>query len=265
MYSRTSALTNAEPPIATGFAFKTGNDWCYTVSMKKKLLVANWKLNPLDLQAAKQLAATIGKAKTKHDVVICPPFPYLGLLKTKAILGAQTAFWEPMGAYTGQVSPEILKQFGVKYVIVGHSEQRDLGQSDHEIGQIVAAVLRNRMIPILCVGHGLVAGELEEDMYFHVQSQLQNAFAIEDAIAAKTIIAYEPVWAIGNGNPATPEHADRMAMFITIKTKPLKVLYGGSVHPDNAKSFLEQSRIDGLLIGGASLDAESFNAISAIV
>jgi triosephosphate isomerase len=204
------------------------------------------------MTAAKQLAVSIGKAKTKHDVVICPPFPYIGLLKTKASLGAQTAFWEAKGAYTGQVSVEMLKQFGVKYVIVGHSEQRNLGQNDHEVGQTVAAVLKNKMIPILCVGHGLAGGELEEDMFFHVQSQLQNAFAVEGAIASKTVVAYEPVWAIGSGTAATPEHADRMAMFITIKTKPSKILYGGSVNAANAKSFLQQSRIDGLLIGGAS-------------
>ncbi len=233
--------------------------------MKKKLLVANWKLNPLDLKEAQKLALAIGKAKTKHDVVICPPFPYLGLLKSKAILGAQSAFWEASGAYTGQVSPEMLKQFGVKYVIVGHSEQRNLGQNDQEIGETIAAVLRNKMTPILCVGHGLTAGEKEEDMLFHLQNQMQNAFAVTGAVAAKTVIAYEPVWAINNpGQADTPEHAERVAMFITIKFKPAKIIYGGSANPENAASFLKQSDISGLLVGRVSLNAEEFNAISAL-
>lgn len=232
--------------------------------MKKKLLVANWKLNPVDLAAAKQLAIAVGKAKTKHEIVICPPFPYLGLLKTKAALGAQNAFWEPSGAFTGQVSAEMLKQFGVKYVIVGHSELRNLGQTDQEIGQTIAEVQKNKMIAILCVGHGLTDGEKEEEMLFHLRNQLQEAFAVEGVHSEKVVVAYEPVWAIGSGHAATPEHAERVAMFIKIKAKPSKVLYGGSVNSENAESFLKQTDIDGLLIGKASLDAQEFNLISAI-
>jgi triosephosphate isomerase len=230
--------------------------------MKKKLIVGNWKLNPATLAEAKTLVLKLNKARSKHAVVLCPPYIYLGLLKSKYVLGAQDIFWEEKGAFTGQISGAMLKQFSVKHAIIGHSEIRELGESDHEINLKILAALRNKIAPILCVGFGLTADMAEEDIYFHLQSQLGNALNGIDP--SKVVVAYEPVWAIGSGHPAEPEHAERVAMFIKIKFKVAKVLYGGSSNSGNAESFLSKSHIDGLLVGGASVDAEDFSKIISI-
>lgn len=238
---------------------------CYNLNMKKKILIANWKLNPLSLVQAKALLSAVNKTKSKHEVVICPPYVYIGLLKTKFKLGVQDLFWQDSGAYTGQISGPMLKEFNAKYAIIGHSELRAIGESDHEINLKLQAALRNKIIPILCVGYGVTASDTEEDILFNIQSQLANGLEdISKENLSKIIVAYEPVWAIGTGKAADPEHAERVAMFIKIKFKISKVLYGGSSNADNAKSFLEKSHIDGLLIGGASLIAEDFKKIISI-
>jgi triosephosphate isomerase len=231
--------------------------------MKKKLIVGNWKLNPATLAEAKSIVLKLNKVRgATSTVVICPPYVYLGLLKSKFALGVQDLFWEEKGAFTGQISAPMLKQFKVKYAIIGHSELRELGESDHEINLKMVAALGGKITPILCVGFGLTADMNEEDILFHLQTQLENGLRGIDP--DKVVVAYEPLWAIGSGHPADPEHTERVAMFIKIKYKVSKVLYGGSTNAENAQSFLKKTRIDGLLVGGASLDAEAFSKIISI-
>lgn len=220
-----------------------------------KLIIANWKLGPKTLKEAQKLSASLNKAKAKHKVVLCPPSVYLPLIKTKYELGSQDLFWEESGAYTGQLSGSMLKQFKVKYAIIGHSERREVGETDNEINLKLKAALANKITPILCVGYGLTKEFNDEDALVHLQQQAE--LDLRGVDPSKIIIAYEPVWAIGTGKPATPDHAERVAMFLRIKFKAKKVLYGGSTGAQNAKDFLNR-HIDGLLVGGASLRADEF-------
>ncbi len=226
-----------------------------------KLIVANWKLNPKTLKEAQKLALSFNKVKTKDKVVLCPPLVYLPLVKSKYDLGAQDLFWEEAGAHTGQVSGSMLKQFKVKYAIIGHSEKREIGDTDSEINLKLKAAVANKIIPILCVGYGLKTGEDDEEVMMHLQQQLELDLVGLDP--TKVIVAYEPVWAISHGDPyatkklPTPQHAEKVAMFIKIKFKVKKVIYGGSVNAENAKGYLDAG-LDGLLVGGASLKVEEF-------
>jgi triosephosphate isomerase len=234
----------------------------------QKLIVANWKLNP----SAETEAVRLARGSDAKNAVICPPFPFLGSVKKvlrRAKLGAQDVFWETKGAFTGEVSPEMLKKFGAQYVIVGHSERRHLGETDEMVNKKVLAALRAELSVILCVGEpksvrrkGIAAAKQ------YVAAQLKKDLAGTKSYKLKTnslIIAYEPIWAIGTGVPDKPEESAAMAAFIKLKAKSLKlkarVLYGGSVKPSNAKAFLSQKEIGGALVGGASLNAKSFRAI----
>lgn len=224
-----------------------------------KYIIANWKLNPENPKKAIALAEHINKAlKPKHKVVICPPFVYLPIIKTDFALGSQDIFWQDFGAHTGQISAPMLKAFNVKYAIVGHSEIRALGETDEQINLKLAACISHKITPILCVGFGLTGNMPEEEVMLHLQDQLQKDLRGIDP--QKVMVAYEPVWAIGSGRPASPEHAERVAMFIKIKFKMKKVLYGGSTNSSNSGSFLKKE-IDGLLVGGASLNAKEFVAM----
>jgi triosephosphate isomerase len=221
-----------------------------------KLIIANWKMNPKTLKEAQKLALSFNKVKSKTKVVLCPPALYIANIKSKFDLGAQDLFWEESGAYTGQISGSMLKQFKVKYAIIGHSEKREVGDTDHEINLKVKAALANKIIPVLCVGYGLEKNENDEDVLTHIQQQLE--IDLKDIDPAKVIVAYEPVWAIGSGKAASPDHAERVAMFIRIKFKVKKVLYGASTNSINAPTFLSK-QIDGLLVGGSSLKFEEFS------
>ncbi len=228
----------------------------------KKLIVANWKMNPKSFKEAEKLLLAVSKTKTTQHPVICPPFVYLPLLKTKLDLGAQDIFWQNSGPFTGQISPEMLKQFKVKYAIIGHSERRALGETDNEVNLKIKGAILNKITPILCVGYGLSAEMEDEEVMQHLQSQLEAD--LHEIDPKKVIVAYEPVWAISTGDPyktkqmENPEHAERICMFVRIKFKVSKVLYGGSTNASNAESFLSR-QIDGLLVGGASLNASEFN------
>lgn len=228
-----------------------------------KLIIANWKLHPKKYQEAQKLAKDLNKAKTKHKVVLCPPFVYLPLVKTKFDLGAQDIFWQDEGAYTGEISASMLKQFKVKYAIVGHSERRGMGETDEQINAKLKAALAAKIQPVLCVGYGITKGEDEAQVMLDLRVQLEKD--LEGVDASKLVVAYEPVWAISHGNPykgkhPSPEHAERVAMFIKMKFKVKKVLYGGSVEAHNAQEYLDAG-IDGLLVGGASLKASEFTKI----
>ncbi len=229
----------------------------------KKLIVANWKLNPVTLKEAAKLAESIS-VRARNKVVVCPPTIYLSSVQypTK---GAQDCFWEDKGHFTGQVSPLQLKSLKIKYCIIGHSERRAAGDNDGQINFKLKACLRNGIIPILCVGYGTTAEEDDMEVVDVLKSQLETDLAGVDT--RKTIVAYEPVWAISSGDPyltkkhPTPEHSERIALFIKTRFNVKTVLYGGSVNVFNAKGYLEQQNVDGLLVGADSLIPKHFNQI----
>lgn len=210
------------------------------------------------------------------DVVLCPPFTDLyavhQVIKDTPIgLGAQNIFWEDKGAFTGEISADMLKSVGCQFVIIGHSERRQyFGETDETVNKRIKQALANDLTPILCVGELLEEKE-SGDTEKVVQNQINGALKdIEKSQAEKMIVAYEPVWAIGTGKVATPEQAQAVHKMIRQLLADLydknladsvRIQYGGSMKPKNAKELLEQPDIDGGLIGGASLDVDSFLGI----
>lgn len=223
----------------------------------KKLIVANWKLNPTTLKDARDLAASIS-VKAKNITVLCPPTVYLSQIDYPRT-GAQDCFWAEKGAFTGQTSPAQLKDMKVKYCIIGHSERRAVGDTDEMINLKLKILVDHGLTPILCVGFGTTVRQ--DDLEVADILRFQLGIDLKNVDASQIIVAYEPVWAIGTGRVASPEHAEKIAIFIKSKFGASKVLYGGSVNVGNAKSFLEQPHVDGLLVGGASLIASQFNQI----
>jgi len=223
----------------------------------KKLIIANWKLNPSTFKDAQVLAGSIS-VKAKNKVVLCPPTVFLASIDYPN-LGAQDCFWQEKGAFTGQTSPVQLKDLGIKYCIIGHSEKRAVGESDEMVNAKTKALLGQNITPVVCVGFGTTVEQDDLEVTDVLKSQLDEDLAGVDA--SKIIVAYEPVWAIGTGKNATPEHAEKISIFIKTKYGVPKVLYGGSVNAANAKGFLDQPNIGGLLVGGASLIAKDFNKI----
>jgi triosephosphate isomerase len=245
--------------------------------MRKKIIAGNWKMNK-DADEAVKLAREVADA-TKGadvDVVVCPAYPCLvpvqGAVKgTHVALGAQDVHWEASGAYTGKVSCAMLKSAGVQYVIIGHSEQRTYFHETNEtVNKKVKAALAAGLLPIICVGETLderEAGKTEAVVRSHVEDAYAG-LSKEDAL--KTVIAYEPVWAIGTGKVATPDQAQAVHAFIrgllaklydADTAAQIRIQYGGSMKPGNARELLSQADIDGGLIGGASLKAGDFNGI----
>jgi triosephosphate isomerase (TIM) len=241
----------------------------------RKLIVANWKMNPASYKEADTLVQRVSKyaGKIKSvDVVLCPPFTWLTDLShgaTKGILwGAQDVFWEEKGAFTGEVSPVMLKNSNVKYVIIGHSERRKwLGETDEMVNKKVLAALKGGLRVILCVGEPL---SVRKKGFSTAKKFVKNQL-IKDlrGVRASLVIAYEPIWAISGGkygHPTDdPKDSAEMARFIRSvvmgQLPRVVVIYGGSVNSKNAKSFLQYKEIDGALVGGASLDAKEFNKI----
>ncbi len=243
-----------------------------------KLIIANWKMNPATLEEA----AILARESDVKGLVIAPPFPFLETVRAsikQAMLGAQDVSGKGgTGAYTGEVSGEELQSLGVTYVIVGHSERRALGETDEQIAEKIRAVIDVGLIPVLCVGESWQMRERGEQESF-VAKQLQGDLALlREATEAKKltklkalIVAYEPLWAIGTGTPETPQGAASMIQYIKRTllasrgyTLTPVVLYGGSVNAVNAASFLKEKEIDGLLVGGASLDSEEIKKIVEI-
>lgn len=243
---------------------------------KHPLLIAgNWKMNPSTLGQARELFLDIrtrlGKRARTTDVVIAPPFPFITELEklspSKRIeLSAQDVFYEQSGAHTGEVSVSMLKSVGVSYFILGHSEMRARGESDHDINADAIAVLKARLFAIVCVGEE--TRDAHGDYFTFVERQLHAALAgVPKSKLSHLVIAYEPVWAIGTGKHATAEDVQEMKLFIqkvltdnygrTAAAK-VRILYGGSVNKKNAKELLAQSGVDGFLIGGASLRPAEF-------
>ena len=226
----------------------------------RKLIVGNWKLNPMTVTEAVALASKI-EVSTTNDVVICPPMPFLESIEYPHV-GAQDCSEHIKGAYKGEISPAQLASMGVKYCIVGHSERRAMGETDELINAKIKSLLEYKITPILCVGFGTTVQEDELEVMDVVGEQLKRS--LDEIDSSKVVVAYEPVWAIGSKNPATPDHAEQVALFISTKYGVKRVLYGGRVNGANAICFLAQPHIAGLLIGGASLLADDFNKITAL-
>ena len=244
--------------------------------MRRLFVAGNWKMNTL-LESATALAAELASAvpadRTQVDLLVAPPFPYLAAVKAalqgSAIqLGAQNAWHTPPGAYTGEVGVDMLKDVGCWQVILGHSERRHvLEESDELINQKVKAVLAGGLGVILCVGELLAEREANQTEAV-LDVQMEDGLADVPAESfSKITIAYEPVWAIGTGQTATPDQAEEVHAYLrdwlaerynSEIAQRTRILYGGSVKPDNAADLLEQTNVDGALVGGASLKAEQF-------
>lgn len=241
------------------------------------LIVGNWKMNPTTLTDASLLATAVARSQKKDpepQVAVAPPFPYLAevgkkISKSTVALAAQDVYTQPLGPFTGEVSITQLKDLGVRYVIVGHSERRAMGESDELVREKVQITLRHQLTPIVCVG------ERERDdqgnFFTFIERQLRSlAEVLPEAAIKKVVIAYEPIWAIGTGKTATVDDVKEMQLFIeTVFTKlydrptakKVHVLYGGSVKPDNAAELHQKGDMSGFLVGGASLKADDFAAI----
>ena len=249
---------------------------------RRPIMAANWKMHKTHLeaiQAVQKLSYLLDPKDTDRvEVVICPPFTSLRSLQTLFEadrlpygLGAQDVHWETKGAFTGEISAEMLAALKCRYVIVGHSERRQLfGESDDAVAKKVKAVVANGMQPILCVGETLEerdAGRTEERVVTQVKAATGG---LSDEQAASAVIAYEPIWAIGTGRNANPADAGEVIRVIrhTVAAqlspdagRAIRVQYGGSVKPGNIRDFMAHPEIDGALVGGASLDPEEFALI----
>jgi len=248
--------------------------------MRKKLIAANWKMYKTPDQAREFVASFLPMVRDHNrndaEIVLCPPFVSIpavveAIRGTGLEVGGQNMFWEKEGAFTGAISAHMLRAAGCSHVILGHSERRQyFGETDDSVNRKLQAALAGGLKPIVCVGEVLAEREagITEDV---LRMQCGIAFReIGGAKAQPIIVAYEPVWAIGTGKTATPELAAEAHRVIRAQAaqafgdqvaEQMRILYGGSVKPDNAKALMSQSEIDGALVGGASLDPKSLAAI----
>lgn len=248
----------------------------------KKLVIGNWKMNPSLLKEAETLFKGVIKNQKYFkniDVAICAPFVYLSSLSKiksgKVALGAQDAFYEDMGAYTGVVSAKMLTNFKTKYCIVGHSERRSMGETNEICSRKVNSLLKYGITPVLCVGEK-TRDESHEYLNI-VKKQIEECLrGISKNSLAKIVIAYEPIWAIGVNavRETTAEECQEMILYIKKVVANIsdpktahstRVIYGGSVHPHNAKDFVNEGRADGLLPGKDSLDIKKFLKIIDLI
>ena len=239
------------------------------------LIVGTWKMNPATVsQAGKLFREIVDRAHARSlRIVVAPPTPFIHELSEYAAgeiaLGAQDVSSETDGAHTGDVSVSMLKSIGVKYVIIGHSERRAAGETDEVIAQKVRAAVGGKLQAIVCVGE--TARDKQGNYFTVVETELSAALAaIDKKDLAHLSIAYEPIWAIGTGVNATPEDVYEMKLFIQkiltdrfgrVAAEKVRVLYGGSVNRTNVEALLGEGRVDGFLVGGASLRASDFGFI----
>jgi triosephosphate isomerase len=238
-------------------------------------IAANWKMHKTIAEAAQFIDALLPQiAGTANDVVICAPFLALAEVVERSHgsavkVAAQNMHEEEAGAYTGEVSPSMLAEVGVQAVVLGHSERRQyFGETDEALARKVPAALDAGLEPILCVGESEEARDGGQTNAVLTNQLRGDLAAVDSARVAELVIAYEPIWAIGTGRTATPEQAQETIAFIRdvlrehgAAADAVRILYGGSVKPDNAAELLAQPDIDGALVGGASLDPGDFAAI----
>lgn len=248
--------------------------------MREKIIAGNWKMyktNPEAVEVASDLVKRLSDFDfSKGKVVMCPPFTALGevyavIKESPLLLGGQDMFWENEGAYTGEISGKMLLTLGAKFVIIGHSERRTFfSETSFSVNQKVKAAVKIGLTPIICVGENLQEREKDRTQEI-VEEHIKGAFKdVPLAEAERCVIAYEPVWAIGTGKNATSKQASEVHVFIRKllsglygeeSGEKISILYGGSVKPENAKELLAENQIDGALVGGASLEAVSFEKI----
>lgn len=245
--------------------------------MRKPIIAGNWKMNKT-YSEAKALLEEIKALELSEDVeaVVCPPFTNIALAKellegTNVKVGAQNAYPKDSGAFTGEVSVAFLKDLAVDYVILGHSERREyFKESDQDINEKVKAVLSHGLVPILCCGETLEERESGKEKE-KVKSQIESDFeGLEAKDFENIVIAYEPIWAIGTGKTASADDAEEMCGYIRQlireqfgdeASEKVRIQYGGSVKPENVSEIMSKENIDGALVGGASLEAESFSKL----
>ncbi len=248
------------------------------MNARRPLIAGNWKMYKTIAQAQETTRELIERTAAVDgvDIMIAPPFTAVAAVAAVAMnshmaVGAQDLFWEKEGAYTGQIAPEMLVEAGCRYVIIGHSERRQhFGETDDTVNRKIAAALEAGLIPILCIGESEAQRDAEETFSVldkQVKRGLKDLFAKD---LQDLVIAYEPIWAIGTGKTATSEQAQAVHRFLRQLLNDLfdetfaqsvRILYGGSVKPDNITELMSMEDIDGALVGGASLKAETFAQI----
>ncbi|RAK08947.1 triosephosphate isomerase [Halanaerobium saccharolyticum] len=245
--------------------------------MRKPFICGNWKMNKNVKEAEAMITALKSKVANVDNVEmgICPTALCLTTVKEAAqgsdiVTGAENIYWKDSGAYTGEISAKMLADSGIEYTIVGHSERREIfGESDYEVNKKVLSALEHGVKPIVCVGETLEerkADQIEAKVNFQVDSALAG---LSEEEAEDVVIAYEPIWAIGTGETASAEEANRVIGIIRDNIRKeypeaadkIRIQYGGSVKPHNVEEIMAQSEIDGALVGGASLEADSFSEI----
>jgi triosephosphate isomerase (TIM) len=250
---------------------------------RRPLVAGNWKMHGTIAEATGLARAVVTALADPagipaRDVVLCPPFTAIAAVAAAVAgsplaVGAQDCFWEPKGAFTGEVSAEMLREAGAAYVVVGHSERRQhFGETDESVARKAEAALRARLVPIVCVGERLEerdGGRTLEVVRRQVLGAL-SSFPAAQAAAGRLVVAYEPVWAIGTGRTATPRQAQDVHSVVRrllhdelggAAAAAVRILYGGSVKPENIDDLMAEPDIDGALVGGASLEAAGFARI----
>ena len=246
--------------------------------MRKTIIAGNWKMNKT-LREGQELVIALRRELYQIedvDIVVCPPYTLLAYLAdaletSNIVIGAQDVYWQDEGAFTGEVSPVMLKDIGCKFVIVGHSERRQyFGETNESVNNKIRAALRHNLTPIVCVGETLSqreSGQTFKVLDDHIKNGLKE---ISDTDILNIVIAYEPVWAIGTGKNATPGQAQEAQKYIRDLLRKMynndiadtvRIQYGGSVKPDNITELMREPDVDGALVGGASLQIETFAEI----
>ena len=249
--------------------------------MRNRMIAGNWKMNKTyteGVELAEGLASELKDGTGSVDVVVCPPAVDLKGVsevieqkKAPFALGAQNVYWEESGAYTGETAPDMLTNVGATYCIIGHSERRGyFHETDEEINKKAKALMAHGIVPISCCGEPLEVREAGKHVEFVVDQIKKDTEGLEITDPSKYVVAYEPIWAIGTGKTATADDAQEVCgairktlaeIFGQETADGIRVLYGGSAKPNNVAGFLEKEDVDGALVGGASLQADSFAAM----
>lgn len=249
--------------------------------MRNRMIAGNWKMNKTyteGVELAEGLASELKDGTGSVDVVVCPPAVDLKGVsevieqkKAPFALGAQNVYWEESGAYTGETAPDMLTNVGATYCIIGHSERRGyFHETDEEINKKAKALMAHGIVPISCCGEPLEVREAGKHVEFVVDQIKKDTEGLEITDSSKYVVAYEPIWAIGTGKTATADDAQEVCgairktlaeIFGQETADGIRVLYGGSAKPNNVAGFLEKEDVDGALVGGASLKADSFAAM----
>lgn len=246
-------------------------------TLRKPLIAGNWKMYKTVAEAVETARELVQCTATANvNVMIAPPFtalaPVAEVVKgTSVFLGAQNLFWKDEGAYTGEISPAMLSDIGCQYAIIGHSERRQyFGDTDESVNAKIRAALQHQLIPVFCVGETETQREAKETFSVLDKQVTKGLEGFSSEALGVLVVAYEPVWAIGTGKTATTDQVQEVHAFLrsliekrfdNLLAKTVKILYGGSVKPDNVTEIMNMPDVDGALVGGASLSAKVFNSI----